>query len=181
MQIVSVNHNIVPFCAEKNKSQDKNPISTLGEREKLLKATVVAGLGVGGRALWWLCEEGFLFENIFNFGTKIVDKNKKNVTSEKKQLLYLGAWAALTAGFIGVVAGLYTLYKTPEIMYKGKVNAFVKDKDMDVYIKSNEVEKELYNQMNDKAKDASEEEKEVLAKQYLKLKAAKNQVPDSVK
>ena len=92
----------------------------------------------------------------------------------------MAAFVGLTAGFIGVVAGLYTLFKTPEIVYKGKVNAFVKSKDMDVYSKSNKVEKELYDQMNDEAKEATPDEKKVLAQQYLKLKAAKNQVPDFV-
>lgn len=65
-------------------------------------------------------------------------------------------------------------------MYDGKVNAFKKGKDMDVYVKSNKVEKHLYDQMNDKAKEATPEEKEKLKQQYLKLKAAKNQTPDFV-
>lgn len=112
-------------------------------------------------------------------GTKIVDKNKKG--AKNKDLLYLGAFGALSIGFIGAIAAIYTLYKTPEIMYEGKVNAFVKGKDMDVYIKGNKVERELYDQINDKAKNATKGEKEVLAQQYLKLRAAKNQIPDSVK
>lgn len=179
MKITGVSHNFIPFCAEGKKSQDSNPISKLGERENLLKATVIAGLGVGARALFYLWEEGFEFESLWKWGTKIVDKNKQG--AKNKELLYLGAFGALTVGFIGAISAVYTLYKTPKIMYDGKVNAFVKSKDMDVYIKGNKVEKELYDQMNDKAENASEEEKKILAQQYLKLKAAKNQVPDSVK
>lgn len=179
MKIAGISHNFIPFCAEQKKSQDANPISKLGERENLLKATVIAGLGVGARALFYLWEEGFEFESLWKLGTKIVDKNKKG--NKNKELLYLGAFGALTIGFIGAIAAIYTLYKTPEIMYDGKVNAFVKSKDMDVYIKGNKVEKALYEQMNDKAQNATKEEKEVLAQQYLKLKAAKNQIPDSIK
>lgn len=172
------------FCANKKAqneadSDSQNPISKWGERENLLKGTAFAGLAVGGRTLLYLWEEGFEIEKIIDFAIKIVDKNKKN--SKYKPLLYIGATVALTGAFVGGIAGLYTLYKTPEIMYNGKVNAFTKSKDMDVYIKSNDVEKELYNQMNDKAKNATPDEKKILAQQYMKLRAAKNQIPDSIK
>ena len=51
---------------------------------------------------------------------------------------------------------------------------------MDVYIKGNKVEKELYTQMNEKAKTANKEEKAKLKEQYLQMKAAKNRIPDFV-
>lgn len=51
---------------------------------------------------------------------------------------------------------------------------------MDVYTKSNEAEKELYTQLDEKAQSSSPEEKEQLKEQYLKLKNAKNQTPDFV-
>ena len=51
---------------------------------------------------------------------------------------------------------------------------------MDVYIKGNKVEKELYNQMNEAAKNADAAQKKHLALQYAKLKSAKNIVPDFV-
>lgn len=181
MSISSVQSFHVPFrgAVKNEKSDDNNPISKLGERENLLKATVVAGLGVGGRALLYLWEDGFEFQNIWKLGIKLVDKNKKG--AKNKQWLYLGAFGALTAGFIAAIAAVYTLFKTPDIMYNGKVNAFKKGKDMDVYIKGNKVERELYDQMNEKAQDADSEEKKKLAQQYLKLRAAKNQVPDFIK
>lgn len=170
----------VEKAADKGSNSDENPISKLGERETLLKATVITGLGVGARALWWLTEEGFTWDSIFNASKKLVDKNKSGLTGTKKSIAYLGAWAALMVGFVAAVAVGYTIYKSPNIMYDGKVNAFKKGKDMDVYVKSNKVEKHLYDQMNDKAKDATAEEKEKLKQQYLKLKAAKNQTPDFV-
>lgn len=178
--------NRIPFGDSKNntsqKAVDKNPISKTGERFTMLHATALTGLGVGGRLLYEILIDGdFLGEDIYKAGKKIVDKNNKNLTGNKKQLMYLGAFGALLLGFVAAISIVYSALNAPKIMYKGKVNAFVKGKDMDLYMKSNEVEVELYNQMNDKAKDATPEEKKVLAQQYLKLKAAKNQVPDSVK
>lgn len=181
MKIPAILYPKGSFCAtQKESDKNENPITIGGERVTLFHATVLAGIAAGGRALWWFCEEGFLFEGLGNMGEKLVDKNKPNVTGSKKQFLYMGAWAALTAGFVAAVAAIYTITKAPEIMYNGKVNAFKKGKNMDVYIKSNKVERELYDQMNDKAKTSSAEEKEVLAQQYLKLKAAKNQLPDFI-
>lgn len=178
MLVNKIGYPVKSFTAQNN---SENPISKSGERKHLLAATAVAGLGVGGRALFYLWENDFALGDLFNAGAKLVDKNKKNVTGTKKNLLYLGAFAAMTAGFIAAVAAVYTAFKTPEIMYDGKVNAFKKGKDMNVYVKGNEVEKELYNQMLEKAKNASPEEKKRLYKQYLILKASKNEVPDSVK
>ena len=172
----------VTFCAtqNKNKDDDENPISKLGERETLLKAAVIAGLGFGVNALFYLAEDTTVLEDTFTMSGKLVEKNKKGVTGVKKSLTHLGAWAALCIGFVGLAAAAYTLFKTPEVMYNGKVKAFTKGKDMTVYTKSNKIERELYDQMNEKAKDATAEEKRVLAQQYLKLKAAKNQTPDFV-
>ncbi|MDD3437022.1 MAG: hypothetical protein PHC64_07730 [Candidatus Gastranaerophilales bacterium] len=155
------------------KDSDKNPISKTGERANLLKATAITGLGVGAKSLVYIIEDGWIFEHFWDWSEKLGKK-------DKKAWAHLGAFGAVVAGFIAGVAALYTIYKTPDIMYKGNINAFVKGNDMDVYIKGNEVEKELYNQMNAKAKNATDEEKQAISQQYLKLKAAKNQVPDSV-
>lgn len=181
MKVTNNQYLMGSFCATQKKSdKDKNPISKNGERATLLGATVVAGLGVGGRALWYLFEDTNIIIDAFDKSSEIVEKNKKGLTGTKKVLTHIGAWSALLVGFVAAVAAIYTIAKTPEIMYKGKVNAFTKGKDMDVYTKSNNVEKDLYDQMNDKAKNATAEEKEVLKQQYLKLKAAKNQTPDFV-
>lgn len=174
--------NFQPFCSAKKaaKDDDKNPISTRGEEVTLLKTTVGAGLVVGLRALWWLCEEGFMFDITEGVGRKIVDNSAKLTGKSASSGKYLAAWAAVTVGFVAAVAAVYTLYKTPEIVYQGKINAFKKGKDMDVYAKGNKVERELYDQMNEKAANANFEEKKKLAEQYLKLRAAKNQLPDFI-
>lgn len=188
MKVINCHNNYITFKnteISSNESinteiKDKNPISKAGEREKLLKATAIAGLGLGARALWWLYEDGFEFENLFRLGTKLVDKNKSELKGSKRAIAQFGAFCALTIGFIGLMAAVYTAVKTPEVLYNGKVNAFKKSKDMDIYIKGNKVEKHLYDQMNEKAKDATTEEKKKLSEQYLKLKAAKNQTPDFI-
>lgn len=181
MKVINSVHRPISFSeSQKNKDSDKNPITKFGEQASLTKATVLAGLGVGGRALWWLCEEGFLWDIFDTKASKHVEKNFKNAKPAEKAIRTLGTWGGLVAAFIGGVALLYTLFELPKIMYQGKVNAYKKGKDMDVYTKGNKVERELYDQMNDKAKEATEEEKKVLSQQYLKLKAAKNQTPDYI-
>lgn len=176
MKIVSLPYRMGSFCAkQKELDKDKNPVSKLGEREVLFKATVLAGVGFGAKMLMYLWEEGFAVDNLLDLGEKIAKKNKK-----KGAIASLTAATAVIAGFVGVMAILYTIFKTPDVMYNGKINAFKKGKDMDLYAKSNKVERELYDQMNDKARAATEEEKAVLKQQYLKLKAAKNPTPDFV-
>ena len=79
---------------------------------------------------------------------------------------------------MGAIAGIYTLVKTPEILYNGKVSAHKKGKDMDVYIKTNALQKDLYEEMNNKALSANNEEKKVLSQQYFKLNAAQGSPPN---
>lgn len=176
MKIVSNPYQMGSFCAtQREPNKDKNPISKGGEREMLFKATVLAGLGFGAKLLLYAYQEGIAVENLVEYGAKLAKKNKK-----ANPWVQLGAGSAVLVGFIGLMAALYTILKTPEIMYKGKINAFVKGKDMSVYSKSNDIEKDLYDQMNEKAKGATAEEKEVLKQQYLKLKAAKNPTPEFI-
>ena len=181
MKISSVQNNLYSFKANPNKKDNNtNPISKGGEKALLIKGTFVAGLGLGARLLFELMDGDFLFETIVNIAEKINQKNK-GLSKNKRILTGLGIWAGLIMMFIGGFAGLYTLFKTPKINYQGNVNAFKKGKDMDVYIKGNTVEKELYTQMNEKAKTADSDEKAKLQTQYMQMQAAKNKVPDFVK
>lgn len=166
---------------QKQNSKDTNPISKTGEKAKLAQATFIAGLGFGAKLLFELMDGEFIVEDLGNAAEKIVDKQHKNASSNKRLLLQFGAFAGLLAMFIGGVAILYTLFKSPNINYEGNVNAHKKGKDMDVYIKGNQIEKELYTQMNAKAKVATDEEKAKLQEQYMKMQMAKNRVPDFVK
>lgn len=170
-----------PKHAEDTK-QTSNPISRTGEVANLTKATFVGGLALGGRLLWEILVDGdFLIEDVAKAADKLVDKNKQNIAKDKKALLKVGAFFALMAAFVSGVALIKTLYETPKIAYDSKVNAFKKTKEMDVYIKANEAEKNLYEELSNKAQEGNSEEKEALKEQYLKLKNAKNQVPDFVK
>jgi len=177
-------------------SLNGNPISRKGETMKLITATFVAGLAVAGRLLFELVDNGdFLIEIFDSLANKIskknvnkteIDKiiseakNKTKASHDKKILSSIGIFASLVAVFLCGFALLYTAFNAPKISYESKVNSFQKGKEMDVYIKANEVEKELYTQLDEKAKSSSTEEKEALKEQYLKMKNAKNQVPDFV-
>lgn len=188
MQIsISPIKNNYCYQAKPQKTDEKtipnsNPISQKGEIANLAKATFLGGLALGGRLLWEVLSEGdFLIEDIADTASEIVDKNKQNVAKDKRSLIKIGAFFALVAAFISGVAVIKTLYNTPKIIYDSKVNTFKKSKKMDVYTKANEAEKNLYEELDNKAKEGIPEEKEALKEQYLKLKNAKNQVPDFVK
>ena len=183
MQVNSFAQNPYTFKSaveNKNVKKDENPISAAGEKATLAKATFVAGIGLGGRLLFELVDGGFVLDSVCDKAKKITDK-QKNLTKNERMFKELGVGAGLVAAFVCSVAALYTVFKAPEINYKGNINTVKHRKDMDVYIKSNAVEKELYTQMNDKAKNADEKEKIKLREQYMQMQAAKNKVPDFVK
>ena len=174
MRINPIQNNLYQFSANNNQ-KDKNPISKSGEKAKLAKATFIAGLGLGAKLLFELMDGDFIVEKLGKNADKIVEKQHKNVSQGKKTFLKLGAAAGLLTMFIAGFAALYTLFKTPKINYQGNINAFKNKKDMDVYIKGNTAEKELYTQMNEKAKNANEQEKAKLKEQYLKNASSKKQ------
>ena len=159
-------------------SYDKNPISKAGEKATLVKATFIAGLGLGVRLLFELFDGDFVIDTLEDTAKKITRKQHKNASQDMKLLKGIGIAAGLVMMFIGGVAALYTLFKAPSINYNGNVNAFKHKKDMDVYIKGNTAEKEIYTQMNEKAKTATEQEKEQLRQQYLQMQMAKNKLPE---
>ena len=187
MRITPVsNHSVYSFAAKPKTSEDKkpdntNPITQGGEKSKLALATFIGGLGLGAKLLFELMDGDFVVEDLGELAGKIVDKQHKNVSKTKKMYLGIGAFGGLLAMFVGGFALLYTLFKAPNIHYNGKVNAYQKGKDMDVYIKGNDTEKEIYTQMNEKAKSATAEEKAKLQEQYMQMQMAKNRVPDFVK
>ena len=176
---------------QKSKNQkatnQENPISRKGEVSKLVAATFVGGLVLGVKLLSEIFVDGeWSFDFIDDHVDSFIEKkdNKKNLNknkSNKNAFRKIGAFLALTAAAISGFAILYTLFNAPKIAYKSKVNTFVKSKEMDVYIKSNFAEKEIYQQLADKAKNASGHDKEALKKQYAKMVLAKNKVPDFVK
>lgn len=163
------------------KDKNQNPISKTGERANLIKATFVGGLALGVRLLAEVWDFDFLFNHIEKKSSKMVRNDAKKMSANKRMLIGLGAAAGLIAAAVTGFALLYTALNAPKIAYKGKVNAFTKGKDMDVYIKGNEAEKELFTQIADKARNADDSQKEELAKQYLQMKAAKNRLPDFIK
>ena len=66
-------------------------------------------------------------------------------------------------------------------MYQGKINAHKKAEEMDVYLASNRIEKDLYEQVDTKAKEAqTQEELQKAQSQYMILKMAKNELPSFI-
>ena len=185
MSIGALN-NTYSFASANNSKQKKsanndNPISKAGEKTNLAVATFVGGLGLGARLLFELFDDGFVLEDLGEAASKYVNKNHKGLSGTKKSLFVLGTALSFVGAAVGGVALLYTLFKAPKINYEGNIRAFQKSKDMDVYVKGNNVEKEILTQMNDKAKDADNDEKAKLQEQYMKMQMAKNQLPDFIK
>lgn len=178
MKIQPINYNSYAF---QSAPKDENPITKGGERALLIKGTFVAGLGLGARLLFELMDTGFVVDRLGEEAVKINNKTNKGISPLKKVISGIGIWAGLVMIAIGAFATLYTLLNAPKINYKAKVNSFQKGKEMDVYIKGNEAEKELYTQMNENAKNADSDEKEKLKMQYAQMQMAKNKVPDFIK
>ena len=193
--ITPLSRNVMPsFKADKkvqHPEKDENPISRNGETMNLIKGTFLCGLAVGGKLLLELVDNGdFVVESIANASDKKQPldmkefannlEKKYNANKGKRAMYAIGAFVSITAALLCGFAILYTAFNTPKIVYQSKINTFKKSKEMDVYIKANEAERELYTQLDSKAKEADSEEKEHLKEQYLLLKNAKNQVPDFV-
>lgn len=161
---------------------EENPISRKGEAANMVVATFLGGMLLAFRLF---CELGvdfdFALDKAADKASKVIDKNKKAATKNKRTLLWLGAFASIIAAGCAGFALLYTIFKIPSIRYNSKVNTYKKSQDMDTYTKSNSAERELYEQLADKAKNATPEEREKLKEQYLKMRNAKNQVPDFVR
>lgn len=179
MNVSAISPTVTLFGENKTKSvsNTKNPISKAGEKANLVKATFLAGLGFGIRVLFELMDGDFIFEKLGDTTKKIAKKQNTKPSFIKSA----GIMTGLVLMLVGGVAVLYTLFNAPKINYNGNVRAYKKQKDMDVYIKGNETERELYSQMNEKAADADKEEKEKLKSLYMQMRAAKNRVPAFVK
>lgn len=165
---------------------DKNPIKKSGERANALIATLALGVIGGLKLLFMIFDdgEGEGFKVLGELSNKVAKKILKKNSKPGEKLTMMNkifAPIAVIAGFVALFAVGYTLYNLPKTLYKADVKTFKKKKEMDVYIKGNAVEQELYNQMNEKAKTATQQDKAKLNAQYAKLKAAKNVVPDFVK
>lgn len=162
------------------KKADENPISRKGEALNLIKVTFFGGLALGARLLLELFDSEFLFEHAEHSATKLVDKNKQGLNATKRNLCRAGATIGLIAAGVSGFALFYTMVNAPKIAYKSKVQSFEKKKEMDVYIKANAAERDLYEQLGNKADSADEMERDKLKEQYMQMKMAKNQVPDFI-
>lgn len=170
----------MPFKASKDKKEvqsiheKNNPISRTGETINLAKATFIAGLGLGGKLLCEVFDGDFVVDIASKNASKMVDKNKPNVSSLKKDLCKIGGTFGLIMAGLAGFAVLYTVFKSPNIAYESKVNTFKKSNDMDVFIKQKDAQKGIYEQLNKEAQNATAEEKEKLKKQYMIMQNSQN-------
>lgn len=182
---ISFKTNFQKTIPKNQTNSDNNPISRKGETASLIKATFLGGLALGVRFLWEIADNdehaNAFFEIASEKAAGIVNKTHKNISSNKRTLLVFGATSAFIAAGLSGFALLYTMLNAKKISYNGKVNTFQKGKEMDVYIKANDAERELYTQLSNRAKSANKEEKENLKEQYMKMRMAKNQVPDFIR
>lgn len=160
----------------------ENPINKSLEQLDVVKASLIAGLGFGAKALYYLFDDTSILESTFDAGQKLANKNYKNVKSANKRFaLGLASSAAIIVGVVGLLAGLYAAFNAPKSMYQGKVNAHKKAEEMDVYLASNKIEQDLYKQVGEKAKEATtQEELKKAQSQYMMLKMAKNDIPSFI-
>ena len=187
VKYVNFTNNSASKNSQKSNNQgiehDKeNPISKPLEQLDVVKASLIAGLGFGAKALYYLFDDTSILESTFDAGQKLANKNYKNVKSANKRFaLGLASSAAIIVGVVGLLAGLYAAFNAPKSMYQGKVNAHKKAEEMDVYLASNKIEQDLYKQVGEKAKEATtQEELKKAQSQYMMLKMAKNDIPSFV-
>ena len=175
MNLLTISKNSYSFNALNNQQnhEKENPISRKGEAINLTKATFIAGLGLGTKLLFDVLDDDFIFKKASDKAINLVEKNKSNASSFKKDLYKIGGTFGLIASGVGAFAILYTLLKSPNIAYDSKVNTFTKSNNMDVFIKQKRAEKEIYEQLNEQAKNSNEEEKEKLKEQYMKMQMTK--------
>lgn len=166
----------------KVKHDKENPISKPLEQLDVFKATLIAGLSFGARAVYYIFEDTSLLDYTYDAGRNLARKNYKGATDGKLFALGIASWAAILIGIIGALAALYAAYNAPKSMYQGKINAHKKAEEMDIYLEGNRIEQELYSEVGKKAKEAkTTEEMEAVKKQAMVLRASKNEVPSFVK
>ena len=102
------------------------------------------------------------------------DKNCKNPMTLKQKMTKVGlAVLALSA--------IMTLVTLPKALYNTSIKTVQKKKDMDVYIRSNEVEKKVFEKLDEKSKETeTKEDQKKLADNFLKMQSAKQRAPKSV-
>lgn len=166
----------------KDLKEAENPISQKGEKVVIFSGALLSAMGVTLKALYKMSYEdtdGSLGKSFNKFINKIIDKKNPNVKGKKRDVMFFGT-SLLVIGLIIVGSAILSVItKAPKLNYEGNINAFKKSKEMDAYIKGNRAEVELYNQMNEKAKNTFDpQERQKLYSSYMMLQNAKNIPPN---
>ncbi len=148
----------------KEKKKYENPISGPLEMIATTSAVIFASLS-------YVFKEHLedIIENIEN-----KDKNCKTPMTLKQKMTKVGL-AALA------LSAIVTLVTLPKALYDTSIKTVKKKKDMDVYIRSNEVEKKVFEKLDEKSKRTeTKEDQKKLADNFLKMQSAKQIAPKSV-
>ncbi|OGI00246.1 MAG: hypothetical protein A2Y25_05240 [Candidatus Melainabacteria bacterium GWF2_37_15] len=148
---------------KKEKKKYNNPIIPGFEYLDATKATMIAAAGFVGRVALWSCDD-IDYNTIKAIGKKIPGKYP---------VLNFLAVASMAIG------GLYFLTHLPKNLYEKKKEVFVKKNEWNVYSRTNAAEKNIYERMHQESQNADNEHKSELAKDWLKMQTARNQVPFS--
>lgn len=153
---------------ESNDAQYKNPINSKFEYLSTILSTVGAGIAFAFYALIDT-SDGFL-DNVGNLAKK---SEKKLLPNAHPTLRFV----AVLLGSVSIISAVYCAIKLPKNLYNTKVETYKKQKEMDVYVRTNSTEKKLTEQIDNEAQNADSIKKQDLTTDYLKLKSAKNNVP----
>lgn len=158
-----------------NKEQDyKNPIKSGFEYIDATKATLAAAVVVTGRVLLEFSDGDAIGEII-----DAVYKAKKSPNNTMKEIFKNKRIKVLSLIPLAI-AGVYFVTHLPKNIYKKKIETFQKKKEIDVYTRTNSAEKALYERVHTESLTANDSQKNDLAKTYLKLRTAKQKLPDFV-
>lgn len=153
----SVQGDKISFKArpKNDKKQYSNPIKSGFEYLDTTKATLAAGLYAAAEAFYWLAD------------INLTKKTGKSVTkSNYGPLKRLG----LVSLGIGV---LYFALNLPKNLYNKKIEVFQKKKEMDIYSRTSEAEKTLFQRLATESRTADVVKKRELAGNFMQLRMAK--------
>lgn len=139
---------------KKDETDPKNPISKLGEYSLGIQKSFYNSLKTAGRA----------FAETAYYGSGSTDD--------------FGSYLVLCS-IAGVLFGIGTfVIQFPKNLYDANVNFFAKKEQANSDLASFATEKVLFDQIGEKGKTASEEEKARLAKDFLKVKKSETALRD---
>lgn len=144
-----------------NLQEDENPIKFGFELLNAMGKSIVSIVSAG--IVWSFYDGGDLLEALYS-------QMKKFSKAKAAGLTFA---ALLGIGLIGF------FIKLPETYYNAKVKTFEKRKNVDVYLKNNKLEKDIFETLDKQGQEAkSSKEIKNVASNFMKVSANKQQAPN---